>query len=279
MAERDPWVKFHPDDWLNDLELQTLPMDTQGVYINLLCLLLQANPPGYLLVSGVVPTEKCMGKLLRIHPNKYRRCLAELVTAKVLKVADDGTVYSARILSDREKRAKAQEAGKKGGNPHLIQEGVKGGDKGRVNPPLKLDKNKNKKESKNKGGGVNPPYTQAFESWWTEWPEKRDKGKAFRCYSKLVSNGTTPDQLLLAARNYVTDCKRCNRFLKNAATFLGPDRPWEDYLEGVPADAPASRCCGTCAKGPESKMDGRYCLALMETRLTSDSPCDKWEAR
>jgi hypothetical protein len=143
VADRDPWFPFYPAHWLNDLEVITLPMDTQGIYINLLCYLYQANPPGFLLVSGSNPTDKCMGKCLRTHPTKYRRCLQELIDAKVLKVGDDGVVYSERILSDCAKRKKAIADGKKGGNPKLKQGEVKGG----VNPPVKPE-NKESIETK-----------------------------------------------------------------------------------------------------------------------------------
>jgi hypothetical protein len=161
MADRDPWFKFYSAHWLTDLELISLPMDTQGVYANLLLYLYQTNPPGFLLVSGVVPTEKCMGKVLRIHPSMYRRCLQQLLDAKVLKLNDAGVVFSQRIVSDSEKRARARAAGKKGGNPAVTGQGVKG----RVNPEVKIDIEKEKEKEKEEDKDTDDRLSQLFRKW------------------------------------------------------------------------------------------------------------------
>lgn len=75
-------------------------------------------------------------------------------------------------------------------------------------------------------------YTKDFETFWTHYPRKIAKVKAFKCYQKLLKEGVAPADLLLSAKNYaaaVTADKTEEKFIKHPSTFLGPDKHFEDY--------------------------------------------------
>jgi hypothetical protein len=75
-------------------------------------------------------------------------------------------------------------------------------------------------------------YDDDFEEWWKTYPRKVGKVKASTCYVQLRSEGV-PADLLADALTAYTDELRDNdtetRFVKHAATFLGPDKHYEDY--------------------------------------------------
>lgn len=76
-------------------------------------------------------------------------------------------------------------------------------------------------------------YPALFESFWDAYPRKREKGKAFKCYQARIKEGCAEVALVEAAKAYAEECETTRqeeRFIKYPATFLGQNRPFEDYL-------------------------------------------------
>lgn len=84
-----------------------------------------------------------------------------------------------------------------------------------------------------KGEKDNSPYSVAFERFWSIYPRKTEKAKAFRCWQTRLKEGVPEGELITAAERYALECQvlvREERFIKHAATFLGPTRPFEDFI-------------------------------------------------
>lgn len=78
-------------------------------------------------------------------------------------------------------------------------------------------------------------YTSAFDEFWKNYPRKKDKGKAYKCYKARLNDGYSEEQLLTACINYAAECehnKTEERFIKHGATFLSVNEPFLDYLKG-----------------------------------------------
>ncbi|MEW5953259.1 MAG: replication protein [Bacillota bacterium] len=81
--------------------------------------------------------------------------------------------------------------------------------------------------------GKVPEYTLDFLRFWAAYPRKNDKRKAFRCWQARLKEGLAASDLLAAAENYAAYCKKHGteeRYVKHAATFLGPDRPCLEWV-------------------------------------------------
>ena len=151
MADRDPWIKFYPKDYLSDLELATCSAAAQGVYMRLLCLMHVSTEYGFLLVSCDSPATGTLSKLLQLRTPTCSHAVTELLQKGVLKIDDRGVLYSKRMLSDKAKREVMRERGKLGGNPAL------------VNPKDKPEQMEIQKENKNKKeSDVGPSDTPLF---------------------------------------------------------------------------------------------------------------------
>lgn len=77
-------------------------------------------------------------------------------------------------------------------------------------------------------------YSVHFESFWKNYPRKKEKSKAYKCYLARLKDGFSEEQLLTACINYAADCdhtKREERYIKLCATFLGPNTPFVDYFD------------------------------------------------
>lgn len=98
-----------------------------------------------------------------------------------------------------------------------------------------LTTNKNVKNVKNK----KDIYSVSFEEFWEAYPRKKEKSRAFKCYQARIKEGYEENILTTVAKTYRVECEACNReerFIKHPATFLGPNKPFEDYIHGSDID-------------------------------------------
>lgn len=86
---------------------------------------------------------------------------------------------------------------------------------------------------------INKNYSVHFEAFWKAYPRKKEKAKAYKCYLSRLNEGFSEDELMKAAQAYSAECqsnRREERYIKLGSTFLGPDKPFVDYLKGVKED-------------------------------------------
>lgn len=114
-----PWMKFYPADWRSDPALRLCGLQARGLWIELLCLMHEAEPRGYLLVNGSPLTERQIAALIGASVKEVAPLLAELDEAGVLSRTDAGVILSRRIVRDTERAERDKANGKRGGNPRL----------------------------------------------------------------------------------------------------------------------------------------------------------------
>jgi len=115
-----PAFQFYPEDWLSNTKLAVCPMAAHGLMINLMCYMHQSERYGYLLINGTKPDHKTIQKLLRMNHRSFIHNLSILLNNGVIKIDDDGVYYCQRMIDDNSLRDTRREAGKKGGNPNLV---------------------------------------------------------------------------------------------------------------------------------------------------------------
>ena len=78
-----------------------------------------------------------------------------------------------------------------------------------------------------------PKYGKEFEEFWKAYPRKIGKGEAYRKYQARRKDGYSDAELLMAAKNYATSCKRQRtdpQYIKHAKTFLSDSLPFADFI-------------------------------------------------
>lgn len=121
------------------------------------------------------------------------------------------------------------ENGSKGGRPKTKINQIEtkyNQDETKLEPKEKEKENVNVKEKENK-------YTCAFETLWSAYPRKKDKGMAYKQYKARLNDGFSEDELITAVKRYADECQRQRteeRYIKHCTTFLGASTPFLDYL-------------------------------------------------
>ena len=75
---KHPWLKFYPTSWRADPGLRMCSAAARGLWIELLCLMHEADPRGHLIVRGNVPTDAQLAVLAGLPVNQLSDLIAEL---------------------------------------------------------------------------------------------------------------------------------------------------------------------------------------------------------
>jgi hypothetical protein len=121
--------------------------------------------------------------------------------------------------------------------------------------PKKDDPQPTTSESSDKGD-INNGYrkseftTAEFETFWNIYPRQVDRRKAWRCWKTLLEGKVNAADIIIATTHYADAVRgSAPKFIKHPATFLGPDRPYEEWIKGSPQPDPKAR--------PQPKPDNR----------------------
>lgn len=124
---------------MRDLALRSCSVATRGLWMDLLCLMWDGSPRGYLRVQGRPLVERDIARLTGVPAKVVRAAMAELDANEVASRAEDGALYSRRMVRDAAVAA-ARAAGGEAGAEHGqkgAQHGVKGGRPPQQKPPYK----------------------------------------------------------------------------------------------------------------------------------------------
>lgn len=80
-------------------------------------------------------------------------------------------------------------------------------------------------------------YSQDFEDFYNAYPRKIEKKRAFRVWKARLKEKASPKDLIASAENYGKYCRDRGidiNYIKHPSTFLGPDKPYEEFIEGCP---------------------------------------------
>jgi hypothetical protein len=127
----NPWMKFYPSAWRSDPALRVCSLAARGLWIEMLCLMHEAEPRGTLRINGNAMNARQIAALVGGNSAEVQRCLAELEAAGVYSRDANGVIFSRRMVRDTLKAEKDKANGAEGGSPLL--KGVNPPD----NPPVK----------------------------------------------------------------------------------------------------------------------------------------------
>jgi hypothetical protein len=106
-------------------------------------------------------------------------------------------------------------------------------------------------------------YSAEFEEFWAEYPKREggnSKKGAHKAWNARLRSGVKAEDLILSAKRYADQMQAKGNvgtsFVKQAATFLGPDEHWREAL------ASNIHAMRTTASGGVVKGDSRTCPPL-----------------
>lgn len=120
-----PAFQFYPGDWQRDAALRACSVGARGLWIEMMCVMHQADPYGYLVLNGKPIEAGQLARMVGATEKEVTRWMAELLSAGVPRVDDTG-VFSKRMVKDEHLRNVRGSGGILGGNPALVGSKVNG---------------------------------------------------------------------------------------------------------------------------------------------------------
>lgn len=125
-SDKLPAMPFYTGDWRKDPAVQALGYFERGVWFELLTIMWESEPRGKLMLNGRPMPEEALARLLGLDNQTVNQTLTTLLEYGVASVEPDtGVIYSRRMVRDEQIRMVRKEAGKKGGNPNLVNQSSK----------------------------------------------------------------------------------------------------------------------------------------------------------
>ncbi len=120
-----PWMKFYPSDWRGSTSLKLVSMGARGLWIEMLCIMHEAEPYGHLVHRGRAIEPNQLAAMVGCGVEEVVGWLLELEQNGVLTRKRSGVVTSPRMEKDEKRRRIGRETGVFGGNPSLSKHGEK----------------------------------------------------------------------------------------------------------------------------------------------------------
>ena len=118
-----PAIQFYPGDWHKDQGVQALDLAQRGAWFELLLMMHDSDERGVLLVNGQPMPDAVIARRLGLDNQTANQILTTLLTYGVAsRRTSDGALFCRRMVKDENLRRVRTEAGKKGGNPHLLNQ-------------------------------------------------------------------------------------------------------------------------------------------------------------
>lgn len=121
-----PALQFYPGDWHKDQGVQALSLEERGAWFEILLMMHDSDERGVLLVNGKPMNEAVIARRLGLVNQTANQILTTLLEYGVAsRRAADGAIFCRRMVKDEKLRQIRTEAGKRGGNPSLLNQNSK----------------------------------------------------------------------------------------------------------------------------------------------------------
>jgi hypothetical protein len=232
-----PWLAFYPSDYRADPSLRMCSIAARGLWLEMLCVMHEAEPRGSLRIKGRGVTAPQLAVLAGASLHEVEALLNELETAGVFSRDDEGIIFSRRMVRDEAKFQKDRNNGKRGGNPLLLQAaepearllGVKAPPNPGVNPGVKAQRpytryqSSSSLRSEERASASSLPL-EDFDAFWNAYPNKVAKAAARKAFA-AARRRVDASSLMNGLARY--RAKLDDRPWCNPATWLNEDR-WSD---------------------------------------------------
>lgn len=118
-----PAIQFYPGDWHKDQGVQALDLMQRGAWFELLLMMHDSDERGVLLVNGTPMPDAVIARRLGLDNQTANQILTTLLSYGVAsRRTADGALFCRRMVKDEKLRQVRTEAGRKGGNPNLLNQ-------------------------------------------------------------------------------------------------------------------------------------------------------------
>lgn len=232
-----PSFQFYPGDWLKDPALRSVSLSGRGLWMDMICLMFEATPRGYLTLNGRSVSVEQLARMVGSTAEEVSRSLGELTDSGVASITDAGVIYSRRMVRDEEIRGIRRKCGSMGGNPNLVNQNrfylTKNQPSDQAKPKQPPNQNSPPSSSSSSSTSKQSPLTpqgERFEEFWKEYPKKLYRGEAEKVWERFKVTTELFAEIMAGlnrAKKSPNWTKEGGEYIPNAARWLRA-KGWRD---------------------------------------------------
>jgi hypothetical protein len=232
---RLPWIRVYTE-LLHDPKMRRLTTIQKWIWVGMMLMAGDAPERGKLKIADGLPftnADLSAALDLDLTNDEYGEmeiALEKFTELKMIEIDESGTI----IIRNFEKRQYDSPSD----HPAAVAKRVKRHREKKCNEVVTkcnardtdkdTDTDKEKKEKKPSPRGS--VYSSDFLEFWEIYPRRKEKAGAFKAWKTCIKE-VKPEHLILAASRYAKECAETEpQYVKLPATFLGPKKPYEDFL-------------------------------------------------
>ena len=226
-----PSFQFYPSDWLRDTALRTCSIGARGLWIDMICYMHEGSPYGYLKVNEKVILTNNLARMVGETLEVVEGWLLELSEAGVFQYADDGSIFSKRMIRDEYIRNTRAKGGVLGGNPNLLK---KDKDNHKVEDKVNQNTTPSSLSSSSSSSSKTTKniYSPEFEEFWLDYPKREGKSAAFKEWKRIAPDKELQEKITEGVLEYRKSRKVKEGFIKDCVNWL-KGKHWEDEMLNV----------------------------------------------
>lgn len=240
-----PAFQFYPGDWRRDMALQFCSIAARGLWIEMLGLMHDAEPYGFLALNGKPIGPDALASRIGISDSECYALLQELEAAAVFSRDDNGTIYSRRMVRETNRSTTGTENGKLGGRPPeddsdewiiaAVESDLEAQTKGNSKPNSKAKSKLSVADADEEAIGFAFELRKSFEAIWSAYPRKLGRKKAASHFRASVRTEEDITAIWKALDNFKRNtASRDPEFLPYGSTWFNNWRDWVDYEPPAP---------------------------------------------
>lgn len=241
---KNPWFKFFPSDWRADQALRMCSVAARGLWLELMCIMHEAEPYGHLVVNGHPVTDTQIASLTGVPLVEVEALLIELESAGVFSRNRNRVIYSRRMTRDERKRKDGRKSAETGTLP-TSRRGRQSAEKTAQNkPPSRVDRGVDEK----------PPPDPYARSHMPDIEYSGNRGDKSSAPAREV-DGRTPQPSTPATQSRIPDDDRVRhetvmkvRSLRFVDKASAPNLV-QDLVDHGADPLALMRCAGECSVG------------------------------
>ena len=183
MSERR-WIKFWPADWFGDKSLRTCSPAARGAWMDLICVAHDGSPYGHVTINEKPASTRQIAAIIGVGESVAVRLLAELEDAGVFSRAENGGIFSRRMVRDRAASLLGQ-AWVSTRYPNKEHDGNPNGDptRGATGDPSSLEARSKKLEAKKEESSLRSPKKPPIDIRGSRLPSDWEPSEADIAYA------------------------------------------------------------------------------------------------
>jgi len=233
-----PAMPWYWGDWFKCPEVRALSPAARCLWFEMLGLMWESTPRGYLVLGGKPYPKEALGRCLGFACDLLEVLLGEMEQYAVYSKTEGGIIYSRRIIRDMEISKIRADAGRKGG---ICSSFAKGFAKANTQANTE-DEDEDEIETVSvSNSGDHKGDDKEFLEFWSMYPRRVGKGNAVKAWTKAVKKSSSIE-IMAGLERYKEKINRDGteeKFIAHPATWLNANR-WEDEITELQKQTPQS---------------------------------------